>query len=382
MRRVAISILTILVLMLVPSYAYSLPGIYGVRGVALEVKSGDVLYDKKAHEKSYPASVTKVLTAILLDEYVKADEDLVVSEYASIQECSCLVLEPGEVLTKRDAMHALLIKSANDVATVIAEHIAGSEESFSDLMNQKAQEIGMTNSHFVTPNGLHHEDHYTTAYDLALLGKEALNYPSVIQAMGTTEYTVHTSKQTIPIYAIHKVMDQPDALAGKTGYTSMAQNTLLEIFQKGHNQIVTVVLKTSRDQEYQDVNTMAQYGFSLLKEKKVIQKGDVLGKEEVYGKTVELHSTEDLVLTLRKEEKASIHTEIELRYPKGKDLGEGDVIGEALVYNDGEFIQVLPLAISEQVIYEKENREWVTWAGLVIPLLFYLTYEARRKKGN
>lgn len=176
----------------------------GEFGVAIDATTGEILYNKNAHSKAYPASMTKVLTATILDEQMKDEELLKVSSHAANQECLCLGLTEGEILSKQDAMKALLLLSANDVAVTIAENVAGSEEGFSELMNQKVKTLGLKNTHFVTPNGLHDPNHYTTPYDMAIITKEAIKHPNVLKVMTTRTTMIKTSKKEKTISNLFK----------------------------------------------------------------------------------------------------------------------------------------------------------------------------------
>lgn len=144
--------------MMIPkASADSPPSVIGKHAIVMEADTGEVLFEKASGEKAYPASLTKVLTAILLDEKVRDNATVTTSLSASKQEGSnrYFLLNPGEQLSKRDALYAMMVISANDAAMAVAEHIAGSKEKFAQLMNEKSKQLGLKNSHFVTPNGLH-----------------------------------------------------------------------------------------------------------------------------------------------------------------------------------------------------------------------------------
>lgn len=238
------------------------PQIVGSFGVAINALTGEILYNKNAYSKAYPASMTKVLTATILDEQIKDGELLTVSRNAADQECLCLGLTAGEKISKLDAMKALLLLSANDVAVTIAENVADSEEGFADLMNHKVKQLNLKNTHFVTPNGLHHPNHYTTPYDMALITREAIAHPNVLKVLSTQTTHIKTSMQEKTIHNLLHTM--PNAIAGKPGFTDAAQHTLVEYLKKDNKEVISVVMKTDKRAKYSDVQTMANYSFDYM----------------------------------------------------------------------------------------------------------------------
>ncbi|MEH7436728.1 D-alanyl-D-alanine carboxypeptidase family protein [Neobacillus drentensis] len=241
------------------------PQIEGEYGVTIDAKTGEILFDKNAHTKAYPASMTKVLTATILDERMKEGDWLTVSPHAANQECLCLGLRAGERMTKQDAMKALLLLSANDVAVVIAENVAGSEKGFADLMNQKVLQWNLKDTHFVTSNGLHHPNHFTTPYDMAIITKEAIKHPMVLKVMSTQTTDIKTSRQEKIIRNLVNIGAMPNVVAGKPGFTSAAQHTLVEYLKKGDKEIISVVMRSkNKRSKYNDIQTMANYSFNQI----------------------------------------------------------------------------------------------------------------------
>ncbi len=156
-----------------------------------DITSGKVIYAKNPHAKLNPASLTKVLTALCALKYGNLEDTLTATENVNISESGAvkLGLQPGDTMTMDQALHALMLKSANDVAVMIAEHVGGSVEEFAVLMNETANSLGATNSHFVNPHGLTDPNHYTTVYDLYLISNEALKYDKFIELIQTPNYT-------------------------------------------------------------------------------------------------------------------------------------------------------------------------------------------------
>ena len=168
--------------------------------IMVEKNTGKIIYEKDAHNQNYPASVTKILTAILTIENCNLDDVVTVSKTAISNIPSGYVVAPlfaGEQITVKDLLYALMLKSANDAAYVLAEHVGGSTSGFSDMMNSKAEELGCENSHFVNPNGIHSPEHYTTAYDMYLIANYAMKNETFAKIVATYKYTLPaTNKYT------------------------------------------------------------------------------------------------------------------------------------------------------------------------------------------
>ncbi len=218
----------------------------------------EVLYAKNVHDRLYPASTTKIMTALVALEHGDLDAQTTVSEEAvTFHESgvSTAKLKKGDVLTLRQLLYALLLVSANDAANVIAEQIAGSSEQFVAMMNEEARKIGATHTHFVNPNGLHDEEHYTTAYDLYLIFQKALQYEffaevlqeavyeaSYISADGTS---IEESWSSTNLFTKGDVTvpDGVTAMGGKTGTTTAAMSCLVQLFEdKSKDRYVAIIL--------------------------------------------------------------------------------------------------------------------------------------------
>lgn len=217
----------------------------------------EVLYAKNIHDRLYPASTTKIMTALVALENGDLDAQATVSQEAiTFHESgvSTAKLKAGDVLTFRQLLYALLLVSANDAANVIAEQIAGSQEAFVAMMNEEAQKIGATNTHFVNPNGLHDEDHYTTVYDLYLMFQKAMEYDAFLEILQTPEYnTTYVSADGSSVEAAWSSTNQftmgtvtvPDgvtAVGGKTGTTTAAMSCLVQLFEDGQGERYAAII--------------------------------------------------------------------------------------------------------------------------------------------
>lgn len=231
------------------------PDIVANSAIVMDASTGQVLYEKNAHEKKYPASITKIVTTMIaLEHNVDFNETITISENAVWgvdRNSSLLGLDVGEKVTMGDLFYGTMLISGNECAYAIAEHVAGDVESFAKLMNERAAEIGCENTHFVTPNGLHDENHYTTAYDMALITKTALQNDTFRQVAGTLSYTVpetNLADETRPLWNGNKMINPSHACyyeyceGGKTGYTSDANNTLVTFAKKDGLELICVIL--------------------------------------------------------------------------------------------------------------------------------------------
>ena len=242
--------------------------------VCMDADTEAILYGKNIHSKKYPASITKIMTAIIVLENCSLDEEVYFSETAlNNLEVGAVTARTsvGDVLTVRDCLYALLYRSANEVANALAEHVAGSISAFADMMNAKAKELGCLNTHFVNPSGLHNDEHYTTAYDMALIAMEAMRDPVFLDLEDDESYRIGPTAQvpqgmvvTIGHRMLRSTGGYTDSrvIGGKTGYTSKAGNTLVTMAEDGGRRLVAVVLEDRNPAHYNDTRAMLDLGFS------------------------------------------------------------------------------------------------------------------------
>ena len=314
----------------------------------MEQQSGRILYEKEAHEVRRIASITKIMTAILAIESGKLNDSVKVTENAVRAEGSSIYLKPGETIKLEDLVYGMMLRSGNDAAVAIAEHVGGSLEGFVYLMNQKASEIGMDQTHFANPHGLDdHEDHYSTAYDMALLTRYAMSNDTYKLISGTK---VHRAPN--PTENWDRVWKNKNRLltelydyttGGKTGYTKRAKRTLVTTATKGDLNLIAVTLNGPDD--WNDHINMYENGFHNFELVKVLKKGiikeveDALYKKKVYIK-------HDILYPITKEERDLFRVEFKLQEFKKewRDLDkEPDVVGKALIYFEEQQIKEVPL---------------------------------------
>lgn len=250
------------------------PGIYGEAAVLIDASTGTVLYNKKADKTMYPASITKIMTALLTIENCNMDEKVVFSEYAinsleyDAMHAECQI---GEEMTVKECLYALMLTSANEVATALGEHIAGSEKDFAKMMNDRAKKAGAKNTNFVNANGLHDPNHYVTAYDMAMITRAASQYSVFNDIVNSTAYTIPTNnkrKEAFTSYQRHKMVWPASGyyydgiIGGKTGFTDQSGTTLVTYAKRNDMTLICVVLNSNGYNVYKDTTVLLDFGFN------------------------------------------------------------------------------------------------------------------------
>lgn len=250
-------------------------------GIVMDAATGTVLYGKNIHETYAPASITKVLTSLIVLERCSLDEIVTFSQnavYNVESNSSSAGYDTGDTATVKDCLYALLLKSANESANALAEHVAGTTEEFAVLMNEKARELGCEDSHFANPSGLNDENHYVSAYDMALITRAAFENETFAKIVSTTYYELPPNKQNPEGQGIspgNKLVKKnwpeyyrPEVLGGKTGYTSIALNTLVNGAKKDDTMLITVILH-SQGTQYEDTHRLLDFGFDNFQSLKI-----------------------------------------------------------------------------------------------------------------
>ena len=252
-------------------------GIQADAGIVVDEETGTVLFGQNIHLTYAPASITKLLTALVVIENCPSLDETVTFSHDAVYNVesgsgNSLSLEEGDQLSVRDCLYALLLRSSNQAANALAEHVGGSREGFVAMMNEKIRELGCTESNFMNPSGLNDENQYVSAYDMAIIGRAAFANETLLEINSTTSYTLPATIHNpdgLRIGMEHKLLitdDEnsstyyPDAVAGKTGYTSIAGNTLVTYARKGDRGEVAVILKSNQT-HYSDTIALLDFGF-------------------------------------------------------------------------------------------------------------------------
>lgn len=325
----------------------------------MEASTGKVVYEKNGYEKKYPASTTKIMTAILAIEHCNLNETATASEFAinSVPSgYSTANIQIGETLSVKDLLYALMLQSANESAVILAEHVSGSQEAFANLMNEKAKELGCKNTHFINPNGIHNENHYTTAYDLALITQYAMKNQTFRDIVKTTSFTLPATTSypsESRTYAntnnliIYDARNRPDnyyykyATGVKTGYTSAAKNCLVASAEKNGIEYISVVLGASITYEstgsvshrYVDTISLFDYAFDNFSFRKLKSANNLIktikienGKKDENSLDLLIASDVNSLVSLDNKSN-QIDPEITLKEGLSAPIAKGDIVG-------------------------------------------------------
>lgn len=343
-------------------------------GILIDAESGCVIYGKNIHQRYYPASITKILTALIVIERCNLDDTLTFSYNAvhHVESGSTSAgYDTGDQITVRQALYAMLLKSANEVANALAEHCAGSIEAFAELMNEKAAALGCQDSHFVNPSGLNDENHYTTAYDFSLIAQAAFENPTFVEFDSTTYYELPknaTNPDSFTVFCGHKMLKKnsgqyyPGVIGGKTGYTLLAGNTLVTCAERDGLRLISVILN-GHQTHYDDTRALLDFGFSAFKNEQIQSLDNPYASPE---ESFNLTGSQDSILTLSAGHSVTLpkdarlsDAEIELLYEMPSDaptdaiaalryLYDGREIGNAWLISSSQAIPEAPEHASSQ----------------------------------
>lgn len=329
------------------------PQIQGQSALLMDASSGRILYQVNPHERLAPASVTKIMTALLVIENGRLDQMVTATENASTTPESAIWLEVGEQLTRQQLLYALMLNSANDAAVALAESVAGSEEAFVALMNRRAGELGMVDSHFVNPHGLHDENHYTSAYDLALLSREAMKNELFRKVVSTRTTTIPWNLNDYGRLLINKnrlLYRYDDSIGIKNGYTKAAGNCEVGAARRGSLELIAVCLKSVS--VYEDVANILDYGFENYTLEKVENKDQVSAKVSVVNgsrRTVTVIPERDLLVAVSRGEQGRMSYRIEPLKTVEAPVATGQSLGVCRIFADDEEIGTVALVAGMDV---------------------------------
>ena len=390
-------------------FAAAPPQIAAPSAILIDAETGRVLYEKNADTKMYPASTTKVMTGLLAAEYKNLDEQVTASpNVVNIERGSSQIyINPGEVLTMRQLLYALMLESANDSAIAIAEKLSGSVENFAAVMNERAKSLGAVNTNFVNPNGLHDDNHYTTARDLALIAREGMMNPVFREVVGTFQYEIPaTNKQEARnyitngnkmIWKINNKYKYENATGIKTGYTIKAHHALVGSAKKDNMELISVVLGAESDVFYAETIALFEYGFANFKKLELLKKDMIVTTINIDNgdRKLNLLAPENYSLTGKAEELEEIQKTKVIKLKEGikAPVKKGDVIGTVSYSMDGKEQKSIELIAEEDVQSTKlldklaEVNKKIKWwqIALIIVVLFIVwrtivTYRKRKRR--
>ncbi len=376
--------------------------------ILIDSTNGDVLYEKNSNKLMYPASTTKIMTAILTLENTNLNDKVIIDNETPFTEGSRIYVIEGEVFTVEQLLYALLVDSANDAAVALAKHISGSVEEFAKLMNKRAKELGAKNTHFTNPNGLPDDEHVTTAYDLAMIAKYGMTIPKFRELVKTVRYEIPpTNKQPETRYIKNTnrllwgtgnankmeyngewVDIKYDIIDGiKTGYTTEAQQCLVSSGIKDGRRIISVVLKAIRTNVYTDTRKLIDYGFENFDFMNIVNSGEVItsvnvpnGVEETLNLTTQKKLSKTVSkIDLNHEIEHVVHLNDNIKAPVTK----GEVLGKVIYsINDkklGESNLLASKSIDEKTIHKiirraKDPRNIILLRIVGILFLIYIIW--------
>lgn len=389
------------------SFADSEPNLTAEYAVLMDYETGQVLYNKNGHSKLYPASTTKAWTAYVVLKHINDLNQVVEIKDLPIVDGSSMYLKEGEAFTVKELLDALLIHSSNDVAMVLAKYVGGSVENFVNMMNDEAKSIGAENTHFNNPHGLPDENHYTTAYDMALMARKAMDnkifrdivntksvkypateaYPYERYFENTNQFLTSRSKMNYKGQEIDIKYDVVDGI--KTGYTDAAGKCLLSTGVKNNIRVISAVFKSTVDDLYLDSRTLLDYGFDNFYVKEIVDKDDFIKNKKVFlskEKKLIYQPEANYSVALSNDSKAddySIKTKLDnIKLP----IKEGDKVGTLEVYKNKKLEKSIDLVAKNDVTsifaFFTENKLLynVLKIILLIVLLVFIVFIIRKVK--
>lgn len=312
--------------------------------IIIESDSGRIIFEKDAYEQKPIASITKIMTALVALEEGNLQDEVTISGTATNIYGSAIYIKPNEQWTLEDLLYGLMLRSGNDAAIAIAEHIGGSEEGFVFMMNEKAKKLGMNTTNFMNAHGLHEQDHYSTAYDMAILMQEAMKNEHFQQISSTKQYKARN--HPYPWNNKNKLLTMlyPDSTGGKTGFTKKSGRTFVSTASKDSVNYIAVTLNAPDD--WNDHIQMYEHAFTTYHLVILAKKGKIRFEKD--NEMVEANITDNYYYPLKKTEKNKLHQQIVW---KKHDTQAQAVLTYLL---DGEIIKEIPLHINT-----KENLPWM-----------------------
>lgn len=332
--------------------------------ILIDAGSGQVLYEQNSHEKLPPASVTKVMTMLLALEAVdrgqiSMDDKVTISERAASMGGSQMFMEAGEQQTVETLLKGMAIASANDACVGIAEYVGGTEEIFVERMNQRAQELGMKDTHFVNTNGLPVADHYTSAYDIGLMSCQLIKHPQTKEWFNTWQTNVTVGlpgkKQTeLGLTNTNRLIRlYPGANGIKTGFTQEAGYCLSGSAEKNGLTLIAVIMGSPSSKiRFAEAGRLLDYGFANYESVSLAKAGEVMGQNQVdKGKPgyVRAAAQEDISILMKKGGAKGITSKVMLKKRLTAPISAGDPVGELVVYQNKKEIGRYPLVSQDDV---------------------------------
>ncbi|MFZ5755263.1 MAG: D-alanyl-D-alanine carboxypeptidase family protein [Bacillota bacterium] len=328
--------------------------------ILIDAHSGKILYEKDPHKTLPPASVTKLMTLVLAMEAIKEgkasmNDEVIASPNAASYGGSQIYLAPGEKLTLKELLLGIALASGNDASVAVAEHIAGTHEAFVDMMNKKAAELGLKNTHFVNCNGLHDPNHYTSAYDLAQIALYALRYPELRELCSVKHYRIREGTDR-PFQYDNKnklLWQYPGTDGFKTGWTNDAKYCLAATVERNGLRFVSVVMGSpEKSGHFADTKILWNWGYSQYTFKQFHKENEIITQVKV-GKgqvdSVAAIPEKKVGITLPKGQDKNLTTQVTAVPILNAPVKAGQVVGHISILKDGEIIERVNLVAKDSV---------------------------------
>lgn len=318
-----------------------------VSAVVMDAATGQVLFEKNGYEKLPPASITKVMTMLLVMEAIesgkiKLTDKIRTSERAASMGGSQIFLEPGEEMTLEEMLKGIALGSANDASVAVAEHLAGSEEEFVRLMNERAQELGLKNTHFSNCNGLPIENHYTSAHDIAVMSRELLKHEPILKWTSLyQDYLRKDSEKPFWLVNTNKLVRFYPGVDGlKTGFTNQSRYCLSATAKRGEFRVIAVVMgEPTSPTRNTEIAGMLDWAFANFYSEAIYKKGQVVQQGRVDKgdpASIPMVAADTVGILMKKGEKKDSFTQKVEYLPNRAPLKKGDVVGHVVVYRNGQ----------------------------------------------
>ncbi|WEH09222.1 D-alanyl-D-alanine carboxypeptidase [Alicyclobacillus fastidiosus] len=357
----------------------SWPSIVSQAAVVMDMNTGAIVYAKNPLAEHYPASITKIMTALLALKYGKLNDRLTASKNAVNQPPDKLYMVPGEVEELQPLLYGLLLDSANDAAVDIAEHYGGSVSKFATMMNDEAKSLGATHTHFVNPNGLPDPKHQTTAYDMAVIARAAMQYPEFRKIVQTKYYNWKGQAWQSKLENLNTMLFYyPGCIGLKTGFTSVAHETLVVAAKHGKDTFLAVLMDNPTDYSIRhDASQLLDYAFAHYQTQTIVRKGQTVGElVGPKGTTAAVLSTETVEATIPKGGAPQYEDSLQYAFP-GHTMAKGSVIGTLAVEGaDGKLLASVPTQVAEDLDPTEPIR--VEYTLLPLAVLLSLLFVALR----
>lgn len=367
---------------IIPVYAVDDMNLNCKSAVLMDFGTGNIIYEQNSHEKLPPASVTKVMTMLLIIEAldigkITYDDKVTISDQASSKNSkgTMLLLEAGEVRTVKELLYGIAVESANDACIAMAEHISGSEEEFVKLMNKRAKELGANDSNFVNPNGLPESGHVTSAHDIAVISRELLKHNNIFEFISRYMITVYVGKKNnVKRELVNKnkmVRFYNDVDGIKTGWTEDAGYCISVTAKRNNLRLISVVMGSPKVEiRNKEARKLIDYGFANFNSYPVAKKDDKMQQVRVSkGSSLKVNAVtdSDIFVLLNKGEEKNIKKTAELPEVVNAPLKKGDKIGELVIsINDkevGRYNLVTDADVSKSSFLNNLRNSFIYWFG-------------------